>query len=129
MSNTINKQTIIDGERNVVVNVYMASDGSTGDVTDSILIDFSALSGSATTVKIERIEASITGFSAVLEFDGSTDMPFLHIADGQPIDFDWSKISGLPNNAVAPTGDITITTTGFATTGDNGSITIFGIKS
>lgn len=129
MANTINIQTIVDGPRNVIVNVYLASDGSTGDITDSVLIDFSALSGSPTTVKVERVEAVFTGFAGTLEFDGSTDAPFLHIPDGEFIDYDWCKVKGVPNNATAPTGDITLTTLGFATAGDNGSITIYGIKS
>jgi hypothetical protein len=129
MANTIAIQKINDGPRNVVVNVYLKSDGSTGDVTDSVIIGASSLSGSFTTIKIDKIEACFTGFSGILEFDGSTDAPFLHIPDGQPVLFDWCKIAGITNNAVAPTGDITLTTTGFTAATDQGTLTIFGIKS
>lgn len=128
MANTVDIQKINDGDRNAVFRIYLASDGTTGEETDTAIVDVSSLNadehGNAVdNVKVMRVQAHFTGFSALLEYDADTDDPILSIPDGDQIDFDFTHSGGIPNPKSANyTGDITISTTGFATSGDEGTI-------
>ncbi|RMH21709.1 MAG: hypothetical protein D6698_02320 [Gammaproteobacteria bacterium] len=125
MANTVTKTTLIDGPRHVVVHVYLASDGLAGELTDEVLIDVSALTPSANDLTLECVWYSLNGFSGVLEWDATTDVPFLVLQDSDCCFMDFRGIGGIPNNAGAgKTGDLTLTTTGFTAAGDAGTITL-----
>ena len=130
MANTLTLQKLADNTRNAIVHVYMASDGVAGELSDSIVVDVSDLTGSPSTVSIVRVEAALTGFSAVLEWDATTDVPFLAVPAENQLSHNWSDFGGLKNNAGAGvTGDILITTSGFSAAGDRGHITFWLKKS
>lgn len=125
MANTNTKQVLHDGGRNYVVHIFLASDGVTGDITDDVVVDVSAIDPIPTDVKLVRAYGSITGFSAVLEWDADTDVAFLQIPDGDYFDYDFCKIGGIINNAgTGVTGDVLLTTSGLDTAGDQGTITL-----
>lgn len=126
MVNTVTKQTLIDGQRNLVLQVYIAGDGS-GEETGTIIVDVSTFAGNPATVRVNRIQADLSGFAAALLWDATTDVPFLDLIDGRSAQ-SFRKIGGLINNSsTGKTGDILITTLGLGT-GDKGTITIEMVK-
>lgn len=119
MANTIQTTTLLNGERNIVVLVNLASDGSEGDETNTVLIDRSAY-GDGTETVVEKIEGLVSGFSAALSFDATADLTFVRLPDGDWVRHDWCCIGGVSSNkaGAGATGDILLTTSGFAAAGD-----------
>jgi len=98
-------------------------DGAGQDLTDSAIVDISALAPAPNSVKVQRIQSVINGvYSATLEYDATTDQ-IIDQFSGQsdisnPYVVDYSKG---PNGGVVPTntaagfvGDILLTTVGAA---------------
>jgi hypothetical protein len=131
MANTISRQTIIDGSRQLVVKIYLESDGSSGELTDYVLIDASTYSPPFTDWKIISLNSNLVGFTAKLKWDATTDVPFATLPD-YDVNYshqEFDDIMGFPNNAgTGRTGDLLISTSGFATAGDYGTIVIHGLK-
>lgn len=128
MANTVAIQIIEDGPRNVVIKVYLASDGATGELTDQVIFDASALNGIPDTLKVISIDSALTGFQARLNWDATTDDPLWHLPL-YPANFDFQKFGGIPNpKSTGYTGDILLTTIGFSTLGDDGSFVIHCTK-
>lgn len=114
------------GKRLFVKLLYLSTSGDEAAVTK---IDASALGipedGSAT---IKKIMWSIAagGNNVELIWDGDTDSTIAYL-DGTGT-WDFETGIPIPNNAVTPTGDVVLTTTGF-TGGDSYTIFIeFRIK-
>lgn len=107
MANTITKNVISNGPRNLTIEVHISGDAS-GDETAYSLVDVSAYS--AAEVKIMSIQSNLGGFSAVLRWDATTDVEAIKLLDGASF-YDFNSIGGLPNNAGAgKTGDILMAT-------------------
>jgi hypothetical protein len=124
----ITKQTIVDGERNLVVKTILIGDNGS-DVTDTLLIDASDYSGSFTDLKIMKIQAHLNGFSLMLEWDANTNVDALSIPGDEWVNYNFFAEGGLPNNAgTGKTGDIDIDTSGMGT-GEAGSIVFWLRKS
>lgn len=113
MANAITSQTITDGDRNTVLKIYISGDG-TGEETDTVVFDASAVVPSADSCSIMNVEGYLVGFSALLEFDATTDVPAINLPGDDQFCFELDRrYSGIPNNAgTGKTGDITMTTTG-----------------
>lgn len=123
MANTVDVQKLVDGERNAIFRVYVASDGVAGDLSDEVIVDLSTLNGSPDNVRLDKIQAHFAGFIGVLEWDATTDDEILTIPDGDMIDFHYKRGGGLINpRSTGYTGDLTLSTTGFTASGDEGSI-------
>jgi hypothetical protein len=117
MANTITNQTIMDGERNLVVKVQILGDNS-GDETVANIVNMSTYNngtyGPIVALKIMAIKANLNGFAAQLIWDASANVKCMDIPDGDS-DFDYRKFGGLINNAGSGvTGDILLATTGLA---------------
>jgi len=124
MANTVDIQTINDGERNVIVKVYLASDGAEGELSSEILIDASTLVPVPTTLYLRKVYSDLTGFSAKLTWEAVPDDELVHLPAGEKHQ-DFSRFGGIPNpKGYLSTNDLSITTTGFATAGDEGSIVL-----
>lgn len=124
MADTITRQTIVDGERNAVVKVHIASDG-TGS-TNASFLDISALLNSPSTVTIERIWAGLSGFSVDLIWDADSNVDIITLPDGD-LDWDFRDFGGLPNNAgTGVTGDILFSSRN--TTADDEGTIIVSVK-
>lgn len=112
MADAVTSQTLVDGERNVVMKFTNVSDG-TGE-SAVLKVDVSALSGSPSSVKITEIEYDISGMQVQILWDATTDVPAFILSTGQQ-HLDFSKGGGIVNNAGAGvTGDILFTTIGAA---------------
>lgn len=119
---TITNQVINDGDRNVVIKSHIL--GTAVELTDGVLVDVSALVPAPTTVKVLRVQAETVGMSLTLEWEATTDVPFLEVPMDEDVDHDYREHGGLPNDAGAGiTGDILVTTIG-AAVGTNASIVI-----
>jgi hypothetical protein len=119
MADAVTSQTLVDGERNVVMKFTNLSDG-TGE-SAVLKVDVSALSGSPSSVSIQRIIYSVFGMNVTLLWDATTDVRIVELG-GNTGTLDFCSFGGLQNNAGAGvTGDILLTTTGH-TSGDSYSI-------
>ena len=109
MADAVTSQTLVDGARNVVMKFTNLSDG-TGE-SAVLKVDVSALNGSPSSVKIQKIHYTVVGMVATLLWDATTDVRILDLSgDGT---FDFTSFGGLINNAgTGVTGDILLTTTG-----------------
>ena len=119
MANTVLTQVLNDGPKNAVLKVYLASDGSSGELTDQVVVDVSALSGAPAKVSLVGLTATTTGCSFVLEWDATADVPILGFPADSEDSFCFEKFGGLPNNSGAGrTGDVVLSTVGFTAAGD-----------
>jgi len=127
MANTITSQTLLDGSKRTIIKWYFASDGVTGELTDQIIFDASAVTPACTDSSIERIRGYFIGFSGLVEFDATADVAAVVLPTDDQFCYEFKDelIQGLPNNAGAgKTGDILLTTTGFTAAGDIGWLEI-----
>ena len=123
MANTITRRVLQDNTFRYVILVTLEGDGS-GEETATRLNSVTGDMG--TTNYVESIEATLTGFSAKLFFDATTDVFFAQLASDrdQIVDYRKGDRDGLllKNNAGSGvTGDIVITTSGLGA-GDSGHI-------
>lgn len=118
MANTINVETELDGERNLVLQIGITGDG-TGDETNTALVDISAFN--ADEASLVAVTGDLTGFSATLEWDATANEIAQQVPEGHSF-VDYGFTGGNINRAGAgKTGDIDISTVGLGL-GDKGSI-------
>lgn len=108
----VSTQVIQDNDRYAVIKI--TNDGATAENTAAVVkVDASTLSGSSTNLKIKKLTAEVmptTGIVSVY-YDGSTDA-LAWILNSHSDTKDFTSIGPIPNNATAPTGDISIKTSG-----------------
>ncbi len=104
-------QTLHDGARNLVMLFTGVSDGS-GNESQVNKVDVSALTPAASSVSIRKITGNVGDGIVELYWDALTPVKFAELS--HTVHLDWSKISGLKNNAGGgKTGDILLSTVGF----------------
>ena len=121
MAATVASQTIHNGARNLVVKSFVS--GTTGDITDTVIVDVSAIDSGigVNGLTLTEIDWNVTGFTAALEWDATTDVGLIQL-DGEGHQ-DFRAVGGIKNNAGSgATGDVLITTTGYTASGDGGHI-------
>jgi hypothetical protein len=123
MANTVQVTTLLNGPRNIVALVNLASDGATGDESNTVLIDRSAFGDESTEIVIDEIEGVIKGFTATLSFDATADLKFALLPDGVWFKHCWEKFGGVSSNkaGAGANGDVLLTTSGFSAAGDVGT--------
>lgn len=116
MADAVSSQTLVNGERNLVVKLTNTSDGTGESAVTKV--DVSAFG--ATGVKINKIHYSVAGMVARLLWDATADVTIVDLqGDGC---LDASSFGGLANNAAAgKSGDILLTTAGHSS-GDSYTI-------
>jgi hypothetical protein len=123
--NTIAIRKLLDGPKTAVLHVYVASDGSSGELSAAVIVDASTLSGAPTKLTIEKVAYAFTGFSGLLAFDATTDVPVLALIAENPASHCFTEFGGIADTSETGfTGDILLSTTGFTAAGDRGHITI-----
>lgn len=131
MADAVTSQTILDGERLLIVKFTNISDG-TGE-SAALKIDVSALNPNAfglacNGVKINRLWAQTDGMGVDILWDADTDLICETVPQNQFYLMDYSSFGGLPNNAgTGKTGDVRFSTVG-AASGDRYTITLECIK-
>lgn len=119
MANTIVRQVDLNGSVFYQLKVSIIGDGS-GEETATIL---NATTGDlGTNSRIIGIRAALSGFSARILFDATSDEYVYQIPSDFNVDVDFRKSGALMNSLGAGnTGDILITTSGLGA-GDSGVI-------
>ena len=120
MANTVDVNVILDTDNLAILHVYLESDGSSGELTDSVIFDASALAGAKNAANILRIAGCLSGFKAKLEFDATTDTGALILPQESEINLDFSGTPIKNNAGSGITGDIVLSTSGFSAAGDYG---------
>ena len=129
MAVTTTSQVLIDGPKTAVIHFTGEIHTAASDETTAIKVDASALEGTPTDLKIQRIWPALSGLSIKLYFDATTNVLALALADGDCGYQDFRSVGGIKNNAGAgKTGDILATTVG-GDVGDAYSIIIEVSKS
>lgn len=129
MANTVNIVKLMDGPRQAIFHVYIESDGSSGEITDLVLIDPTQLSPTTKGVPsltIEEIWHSFAGFNAKLEYDSLVDTPVWVLTENNDHKTCLKEFGGLKDrsNLLDGTGKLLLTTVGFSSAGDMGSLVI-----
>ena len=129
MANVVTTKQVINGERFIVLAVYLRSDGASGDLEDEVLLDPVEDLGlkANTRLRIESVMHSFAGFDGVLEFGSGGVNPnwkwVMPAGVGHPFDFgpfgNLFDDSGMDGN-----GKLMISTEGFDSEGDQGSMII-----
>ena len=120
-------KTIQDGKKIAVIQFTGVFTDGTGNETDAVKVDASALvpvASATATLKIMRIWFSCSAVGTYLEFDGATDGFALPLTEGSTTYMDYRPVGGLRDNATTPTGDITLTTVGTVSAGTGYSVII-----
>lgn len=134
MANTLTTKIIENGPRNVILFIYLRSDGATGDFINQVVLDPQAELGMlrGQRLRFSNIQYNLAGFDAILEFDtGSVEKnPKWVLVEGANNPADFEKYGYLfdDSSALNGTGDVMITTSGFTSTADFGSILIRFVK-
>jgi hypothetical protein len=114
MADAVTSQTLIDGERLVIMKFTNISD-STGE-SAVLKVDVSALAASATgavcdRVTVTKIYISTYGMEVRMLWDADTNVPFFLSAPNTTQTLDMSSFGGITNNGGAGvTGDIVFST-------------------
>lgn len=126
MADAVTSQTLVDGERNVVMKFTNLSDGN-GE-TAVLKVDVSELNGAPSEVRIDRIFAHTSGMAVSILWDASSDVPAFVVGQDAAVEMDFRSFGGIRNNAGAgKTGDINFTTAGH-TSGDSYTIILHMTK-
>jgi len=114
MADAVTSQTLIDGERMLIMKFTNISDG-TGE-TAVLKVDVSALTPSAsgkacTRVTVTKIYISNHGMEVRMLFDAATDVPFYLSSSNATQTLDMTGFGGITNNGgTGVTGDILFST-------------------
>jgi len=127
MANTVTITTVNNGPRNLILHVYLKSDGAEGELVDEVIVDPIDFGLPSTTrFAIENIQYNFVGFDAVVEFDtGLVDDKMMWVLGETNDSTDFGFINGLKDRSgLDGTGKIQISTTGFTAVSDQGSMII-----
>ena len=117
MPNTVNARVIEEGGKNVVLHVYIESDGS-GDLVNEVVFD-----PAGRRLAIEKVWSSLAGFDVLIAFDSIPDSPVWVCTDGTHPDVCFMNIGGLKDpGGLDASGKVVFTTTGMSVLGDKGVI-------
>jgi len=131
MAITTTVKILTDGPKLATIQFTGVFSDATGNETDAVKVDASALvpPASATKpLKVMRMWYSCSAVGTYLEFDGNnsggTDGFFMAIPHDSQGYVDFRAIGGFRDTSVLPTGDITLTTTGTIAAAEGYSIII-----
>lgn len=113
MSDSVSVQ-LYDGARCFSVKVVDVSDG-TGLSGYTILTAADLNPNPGAHAKIRRIRYAVigSGYYVRIQWKGGTNADIAYLGQGEEwLNFSETYAGGYPNNAVTPTGDIVVTTTG-----------------
>lgn len=123
MANVIDKQTIVNSSRNLVVKVVIEGEAAGSDEAATTLVDVSALDSTINHLSLEKIQYDLTGFSVKLLWDATTDDELLDLTGAHSMDF--TDFGGIPDpQSTGSTGDVNITTVGLGAAADIGTLVL-----
>ena len=135
MANVQHTQVLLDNKFRTVIKAFRLNDGA-GNDTDTVVLDASALvdarTGGDEVLTITQLLWTVGGPTAgkvcKIEWEGATDKEIAILAGNGVWNLGSLGLPALANNATTPTGDISVTTSGFVA-GDGYTIIIEAHKS
>lgn len=133
MANTVTITQSADTPQYTTTHVYLLSDGSTGDLSNTIIQDCDLLAGGGTIDKIIKIQGCFNGFSGLIKFDQTTKFNAIVCPADRPFSFCFEPEEYHENPIQNPygsgnTGDLLLDTTGFTAATDTGWFMITTLK-
>lgn len=127
MPNIVQVKFISKGPRNSTLAVYLQSDGLAGDLNKQVIVDPVADYGLPATTRLTllRVDYNLAGFDSIIEFDTGVPDPNWKwvLVEGANNPVDFQPYGGIKDDSgVNGTGKILLTTSGFNSTQDFGSI-------
>ncbi len=132
MANVVDIQTILSGPRNLVLAIYLKSDGVSGELTNHVIFDPATINRPPSyRMVLEKIVHNFAGFDANVSFNSGGANPnwkwVLSEGTNHPVDF--GAFGGLRDDSGQDgNGKLQLTTTGFTSSSDQGSILLHMIK-
>lgn len=127
--NTVNVKIIeggVPGLRNLVFSVFLQSDGVSGELTKYTIMDPVLLGLKRTDrFSLYRMDYNFAGFDAIVEFDSGGVVPTYKwtLVEGTNTEVDFHKTGGVRDDSgVDGTGKLMLSTQGFTSSQDSGSI-------
>jgi len=125
----VTTRKVVEGLNNLVLHVFMESDGVSGELEDYVLLAPADLEPPLTAnpaLRIQRIWYSFNQFDVTLKFGGIVPMPIWVLARQTGTEFDFTRFGGISDyNTVPPAdknGQLLISTTGYGPLGAQGSL-------
>lgn len=127
MANKVVITKLLDGPKHATFHVYLESDGASGEITDLVIADPTQLVPAQSAqphLTVEKILPSLSGFSVRVEFDSLADTPIWVLTEHNSDVVSFDCFGGLKDrsNPLDGSGKLLISTVGFTTAGDMGSM-------
>lgn len=126
MANVVEKQILLNGPRHVIVAVYLKSDGASGDLSNYPILTLADCGlKKPDRLRLQYIAYNFVGFDAVMQFGSGLVNPtwkwVLSEGTNAPIDFEpFGNI--IDDSGMDGTGTLQLSTSGFTSLQDQGSI-------
>lgn len=126
MSNIVIKQILQNGPKNILLYVYLKSDGTEGELTNYPVLDPSDVQLDTNTLfTVTQIWHACSWFDVMLSFDDVVPYPSWNIPRDAGDYTDLRYFGGLKDQSgIDHTSKLLITTTGFAPEGSVGTLVI-----
>ena len=126
MADAVTTKIIHDGPRNAIIKFTNISDGTGESAVTKV--DVSALNGSPSRVRLDRIDISTSGMGVDILWDATADVVAITIPQNEIMSFDYRDFGGISNNAGSGiTGDVLFTTVA-ADAGDRYTLILHMVK-
>ena len=129
MANIVNTRLLLNGPSIAIISVYMKSDGASGDLVDYTLIDPVVTLGlkAGDRLALAYITYNFAGFDSCIEFGSGLINPTFKwvVSEGTNYPIDFEPFGRLHDDSgLDGTCKLQITTTGFTSSADQGSMLI-----
>jgi Ethanolamine utilization protein EutJ (predicted chaperonin) len=131
MADAVTTQTLMDGERLVVMKFTNISDGTGETAVTKVNVSTLLPNGNGqacTGVIVNKITSVCHGMEVRMYWDATTDVPFFLSTVNTNYENDFSKIGGITNNAGAGKNGNIVFSTSDQTNGDTYTVVLEMIK-
>jgi Ethanolamine utilization protein EutJ (predicted chaperonin) len=131
MADAVTTQTLMDGERLVVMKFTNISDGTGENAVTKVNVSTLLPNGNGkacTGVIVNKITSVCHGMEVRMYWDATTDVPFFLCTVNTNYENDFSKIGGITNNAGAGKNGNIVFSTSDQTNGDTYTVVLEMIK-
>jgi Ethanolamine utilization protein EutJ (predicted chaperonin) len=131
MADAVTTQTLMDGERLVVMKFTNISDGTGETAVTKVNVSTLLPNGNGkacTGVIVNKITSVCHGMEVRMYWDASTDVPFFLATINTNYENDFSKIGGITNNAGAGKNGNIVFSTSDQTNGDTYTVVLEMVK-
>lgn len=129
MANKVTITPLLEGSKVLVYHVYLKSDGASGELSNEVIVDPADLGlANKPRLQIESITFHFAGFDGSIGFESGSVEPTLIwvLPEGADSHVCFQHVGGLKDrsSAMDGTGKLVMSTTGFTSSTDQGSMVI-----